>query len=337
MAINMPLVVILINALLFGKRFFTELKVFVLSGFVVLLVMTISWFFFTWLAVTIRSRLPSSKDLIQRMAITILIIGVVQALVMTLFFKGYDYFHFLGYELDETKFYWTLVAGFFANVLITLIHEGFDGFERWKATLTETEQLKKTYTQSQLLGLRSQVNPHFLFNSLNSLSSLISEDEEKAEQFLNEMTKVYRYLLRGNNEQLVELETELKFIRSYYYLLRARYGESVQMQLNIREADYNKMVTPLLLQTLFEYSFNTNTLSKDKPLRFIIDVDNDGWLRIINNLQIKQNTVPANTEAICNLMEKYKLLSGGEIEINRNETTSIMRVPLLDGFATGSV
>lgn len=333
---NMPFVVVVINTLLFGKRFFTEAKVFVVSGFIVLLVMTIVWFGFTWMAVTIRNRLPSNKDLISRIGITIALIATVQVLVMTLFFKGYDYFNVFGYTFNQSRYYWTLAIGFFINILVTLLHEGVDSFERWKTTLTETEQLKKAYAQSQLLGLKSQVNPHFLFNSLNSLSSLISEDEEKAEIFLNELTRVYRYLLRNNDEQLVTLEKELQFIHSYYYLLKTRYGDAVELSIAVDDVHYGRYVTPLLLQALFEYGFNINMLSKESPLKFNIHVDADNWLVVKNNLQQKQNAGLASTEGISNLVEKYKLMSGEKIDIHMHGNVFMVRIPLLNEHTTGS-
>ena len=85
------------------------------------------------------------------------------------------------------------------------MNEGIYRFESWKTNLEETEKLKLTYKQSQLIGLKSQVNPHFLFNSLNSLSGLIQEDKERAEKFLDEMSKVYRYLLRNNEDGLFDM------------------------------------------------------------------------------------------------------------------------------------
>jgi len=94
--------------------------------------------------------------------------------------------------------------------------------------------------QSQLLGLKSQINPHFLFNSLNSLSSLINEDEQEAEVFLDEMSKVYRYLLRSNDEELVTLQTELDFIRSYFYLLKTRLGRALELRINVPEEALEK-------------------------------------------------------------------------------------------------
>jgi len=331
LAINMPPVVILLNSLLFGKRFFTEPGVFIGSGLIVLLIMTFAWFVFTWIAVTVRNRLPANRNLIKRLGITILLIGIIQSLVITLLFRGYSHFNLFDYTLNETRYYWTLDISFLINIIITMVHEGVDSFEKWKNTLTETEQLKTAYTQSQLLGLKSQVNPHFLFNSLNSLSSLISEDETKASTFLDELTKVYRYMLRSPDEKMVTLGTELQFIRSYFYLLKARYGDCVQLQVDTDETANNKFVSPLILQTIFEYSINSNILLKECPLSFLIGIDPNGKLLVQNNMQVKQTAVSAGIEGIANLMEKYKLISDERVEISRNHDIFSVTIPLIPG------
>lgn len=325
----MPIVVVLINSLLFDKRYFTEAKVFLLSSLIVFVVMTLAWFCYTWMAVTVRNRLPGDRDLLKRFGITIALIATVQALIMTLFFRGYDYFNILGYELNKTRFYWTLVVGFILNVAVTLVHEGFDSFEKWKSTLTETEQLKKAYTQSQLMGLRSQVNPHFLFNSLNSLSSLISEDEEKAETFLNELTRVYRYLLRGNEDQLVTLDTELQFIHSYFYLLRARYGEAVKLSTDADDSQRAFLIPPLTLLTLFENAFNHNAIHKDSPLCISVRVSRYNWLELEHNIRKKTTSIPPDESGIQNLSEKIRLLTQQQIHIRISGSQRIIKLPLI--------
>jgi sensor histidine kinase YesM len=331
LAITMPVVVTIINLLLFGTRFFTEGKIMLGSGLFVLLVMTAVWFLFTWIAVTIRSRFPAHEQQVKRLAITVLFIATIQAVVMTLFFQGYNQFNLFGYELNAPRYYWTLVIGFILNIIITIVHEGFDRFERWKATLTETEQLKTAYTQSQLMGLRSQVNPHFLFNSLNSLSSLIAEDTSKAEKFLNELTKVYRYLLRSADDKLVTLETEVGFIQSYFYLLKSRYGDKVNLQVNLDERALNKYVSPFLLQTIFEYSFNNSSLQKEKPLNFLIAQDDNCRLVVKNNLQEKQGGAGISAEGLKSLVEKYKLICFDEpIVIEKTDSFFKVQVPLLN-------
>jgi LytS/YehU family sensor histidine kinase len=192
------------------------------------------------------------------------------------------------------------------------------------------EQLKKTYRQGRLQGLKSQVNPHFLFNSLNSLSSLISEDEEQAEKFLDEMSKVYRYMLRNDEEQLVTLDTELKFVASYIYLLKARYGEGLQVQVDIEDADREKVLPPLSLQTIIENAITQNTISKSCPLKIGISAKGNGSLDVINTLQPKQITESFDAEAgLDNLVSKYEFLNDEKVVINETTNQRLIQLPLL--------
>ena len=330
LALVMPLVIILINCLLFGTRYFTTPSILLGSSLIVLAVMTVVWFLFTWIAVTVRNRLPGDGALIKRLIITIGLISTIQAMVITLFFRGYDFLNLFGYEINKPRFYWTLVIAFLLNILITLVHEGFEGFEKWKATFTETEQLKKSYTQSRLLGLKSQVNPHFLFNSLNSLSSLISENEEEAESFLDELTKVYRYLLRGPEDKLVQLETELQFINSYFYLLKARYGQSVEFNAVVSSEYHQHLIPPLTLLTLFENAFNQNATHKGSPLKISVTVGEGGWLEFSHNVQKKIASINTNDTGIENLSEKIRLLTHQQVVIEASEDHRTIRLPLIN-------
>jgi len=130
---------------------------------------------------------------------------------------------------SEKAFVWNFIVLSVLSIFRTFLLEGVNSYNEWKRNNTETEKLNVSYNQSRLNALKSQVNPHFLFNCLNTLSSLIQEDEEKAEMFLNEMSKVYRYMLRNDEETLVPLEVELGFIKSYHHLLKARYGDGLQL------------------------------------------------------------------------------------------------------------
>ena len=124
----------------------------------------------------------------------------MSGLFLLLMFKLYANIKYFSYKINEDSFVWAYFAMGISNVFLTFLHEGIARYENWKKNQEETELLKDAYQQSRLLGLKSQVNPHFLFNSLNSLSSLISEDEEEAEVFLDEMSKVYRYMLRNDED-----------------------------------------------------------------------------------------------------------------------------------------
>lgn len=179
------------------------------------------------------------------------------------------------------------------------------------------------------MGLKSQVNPHFLFNSLNSLSSLISENEEEAETFLDELTKVYRYLLRGPEDKLVKLETELQFIRSYFFLLKARYGQSVSYDTTVLEEYYPHLIPPLTLLTLFENAFNQNATHKDSPLKIKVDVAESGWLEFSHNVQRKIAAINTDESGIENLSEKIRLLTHQQIAIEETEKHRVIRLPLI--------
>ena len=210
-----------------------------------------------------------------------------------------------------------------AAVIAAALLRYFYVIEQWRARV-------QAEAHARLDALQARIRPHFLFNSLNSLSSLINEDSEKAEKFLDELTKVYRYLLRSPDDKLVPLDTELQFIDSYYYLLKARYGERVNLKVNLDAGCRVKYVSPFLLQTVFEYSINNNALQKDKPLNFLITQDNSCRLVIQNNLQQKQTSVGVSTEGLRNLVEKYKLLCCDEaVQIAREDDSFTIRVPLL--------
>lgn len=326
----MPVIVLVYNSLLFGIRYFTESRVFWAATIATFLILGSFWFVFTAIAATLRNRFPGENELLKRMVISIIIFILINALIVTILFRGYDYFHFLDYELNQIRYQWTLMAAAIFNVFTTILHEGVDSFDKWKKTLVETQQLKKEYMQSRLLGLKSQMNPHFLFNSLNSLSSLISENTDDAEKFLDEMSKVYRYLLRSD-DRLVTLQTELQFLNSYFYLLKVRYGDGINLDLQVKDEQLNLQMPPLTLQLLVENTFTANTISKEQPLNIRISSLGERWLQIQHNLQQKiRISIPESEPAgLDNIINKYRLLCRQAVAIRQTETQRIIHIPLL--------
>lgn len=325
----MPVIVIIINTLLYGSGYFTSFKIFFFAGISTFLIMSVSWQLLTWMNVELRNRFSSSHELFKRLLISIGISVIITWLTLTAIFQGYDYFSFLGYSLNKTRYTRITIIGVILNIFITFLHEGLDGFEKWKATLTETEQLKKEYTQSRLLGLKSQVNPHFLFNSLNSLSCLIHENQAKAETFLNEMSKVYRYLLRNSDEQLVTLDAELQFATSYFYLLKERHGEAVELVINPSGTKDDKCLPPFTLQILLDTAFNQNMMSKEQPLRIDISITEKGWLQIKNNVQRKISDEVFDNTGIANVSKKFRLLCNRSLIVKNHGEQQLVLVPLI--------
>jgi LytS/YehU family sensor histidine kinase len=144
---------------------------------------------------------------------------------------------------------------------------------RLLTSLVEKEQLKKTNLQGQYKSLKNQVNPHFLFNPLNSLSSLIADEPQRAEQFVDEMAKVYRHLLQtnrpadtpGRETDLTTLTNELTFIESYFHLLKTRYASGIQLEITIDSADEDRLLPLLTLQVLVEKAVKHNVIHAARP------------------------------------------------------------------------
>ncbi|MBO0953327.1 histidine kinase, partial [Fibrella sp. HMF5405] len=128
------------------------------------------------------------------------------------------------------------------------------------------QRLEQEKIQVQLRALQAQVNPHFLFNSLNTLSFLIGSDPERAEVFLDELCKVYRYVLRANEQEMTDLQSELQFIRSYYHLLKTRYGDSLHLTIDVPPLYESYLLPTLTLQLLLENAVKHNVIAKTRPL-----------------------------------------------------------------------
>lgn len=318
----------LLNYFIYGNAYFSSAGQFMITTMVTFVYLGLGFLTYGFVAISLRNRFPEDHQLVKRLGICLAIFFLMSAMYISFLLLAYDYIHFYGYEYlenDFTKGYISLVT---VNIFLTFLNEGIYRFEKFKLTITENEQLKKEYLQSQLLGLKSQMNPHFLFNSLNTLSSLIHENAEAAEEFLDHMSKVYRYLLRNNEEKLVSIETEVSFIKSYYFLLKARHDEGLELHISISEESRRQWIPPLTLQMIFENAMNQNTLSRSKPLKIWIRSRVNG-LEIINTVQPKINSVSSNAEIEENINNKYRLLCGCEIDIVETDGHRSIRLPVI--------
>jgi two-component system LytT family sensor kinase len=318
---------ILINSLIFKEHYFGSLWSFISATTLTFIIMAGVFITCGAVAVFLRNRFADEKYLNLRLFLTITIFILTSAVVLSLTLRGYELISFLNYTFSEKDFIQSFVWLSVLNVFLTFLNEGVSRFEKYKATLKETEQLKKEYRKSQLMGLKSQVNPHFLFNSLNTLSSLIYEDEEKAEQFLDELSKVYRYLLRNDDEQLVTLETELAFANSYHFLLKARYGEGFHFVIDVPPSKRTLLLPPLTLQMILENIFNCNRINKSTPLLININYVNN-CLEIRNSIQPKLGKYD-NELGLENLTNKFWLLFQKSIAIETANNARVISLPLI--------
>ncbi|MGZ8561602.1 MAG: sensor histidine kinase [Flavisolibacter sp.] len=314
---------------LYGNRYFNEGATFVWGTLVTFIILGSAFITYGLVAISLRYRFPHDSQSFKRLSLCIMIFFLMSAVYISLLLLAYDHFSFLGYEYNEQDFLTAYISFIVVNVFLTFLNEGVYRYDKYKATITETEQLKKEYVQSQLLGLKSQMNPHFLFNSLNTLSSLIHEDAESAEDFLDHMSKVYRYLLRNNEEQLVTLETELNFIRSYNYLLKARYCTALNIEIKIPDNRKNFLIPPLTIQMVIENILNQHSISRSMPLNIVIGLQQN-WIEVKHNIQLKMNGNNSGMEVLDNIANKYRLLCQQEIVISQTASEKYIRMPLIE-------
>ena len=324
-----PPVAIIINYFVFGAVYFDSLSNFLVPTLVSATVVLIIYILCSMIATILLNRFPKYSQTFKRIGLELLCFVAIMAAAVTVLYYGYEYIGIQGMPVKLENYPWVLIVGASCNLLATSFNEGAAFYEKWREMVDEADQLKRENLQSQLEGLKGQVNPHFLFNSLNSLSSLISDDSEKAEKFLDEMSKVYRYLLRTNEDGLTSLESEMQFINSYFHLLKTRYGDGLEMEIRINEKYNGYQLPPLTLQMLVENAVKHNMILKDSPLQILIMTTNSGKLVVTNNLQRKDRMVASNKIGLTNIVKKYRLMKKEEISVRDDGKEFAVVVPLI--------
>ncbi len=187
---------------------------------------------------------------------------------------------------------------------------------------------KETALQFQLNSLKLQINPHFLFNNFNTLSELIESEPETASDFLSHLSKVYRHIVRNLNVNLIDLRDELKFIDSYFYLMKLRHGEGIKVNIDSELRTSNYKIPPASLQLLVENAIKHNAFSPEQPL--IIDIRAENDYLIVRNLK-RPLERPAESTGIgqSNIANRYALLSSKEIRIENSDHFYSVSIPLL--------
>jgi len=276
-----------------------------------------------------RRKYPSLNETKKRLTAIFIVCMLVSLVIRTLNIWLYDETEFWGYKFPLEGYLHSIFVALLFVIIVAGIYEAIYYFVKWKDVAVEAEALKKENLQTQLDSLKTQINPHFLFNSLGSLSSLIEEDPKKAQVFVNDMSAVYRYLLQTNERGLTTLQKELDFLNAYYQMLKIRFEDGLQLQINIDERYLDWLIPPLTLQILLENTVKHNAILPSKPLLVKIYTDSMQNLFVVNNLQKKTSPVISNKTGLNNIAAKYKLLNQREITIKQTDTYFQVIVPLI--------
>lgn len=327
--VMLPFICMLINYLIYGEQRFRDPDIWLYSFPIIYIVGCISWYLQILAMNWLRVQFPYIRQTKRRLTILGIAHLGIRSFAFLFIFYLYDAIHFLGYELDTQQLQIALYCGLGLTLTTTTMWEANYTFNQWKESLTEKEKLEQLTIQQEFETLKSQVNPHFLFNCFNTLSSLISEDRKQAEVFLDELSKVYRYLLRNNEDGLSTLQTEIRFVQSYYRLLKTRHGEAVQINIEIDKKYEQYLLPSLSLQLLIENAVKHNVLSKNKPLVIDIFTTTGNKLVINNNLQLRTIKGPSNKIGLENIKSKYSLLGQADVQILENATSFSVVLPLI--------
>lgn len=215
------------------------------------------------------------------------------------------------------------------NLLLHLLNTIIFFFHEYRKKWEEAEELRRNSEEAQLQLIKNQINPHFLFNNLNVLSSLVIKTNPEANEFIEEFSKVYRYILNNQDKELIDLNTELEFIKPYIFLLKKRFDNGLEIALDIPDEYKRSYVIPVALQMLIENAIKHNIVSKAKPLLIKVAVDQDHSLIVKNNLQPRQNAEPGNRIGLQNIQKRYELISGKKIDVRHTDSEFVVSLPLL--------
>lgn len=202
-------------------------------------------------------------------------------------------------------------------------------FEQWQISLLESEHNKQEKLKADYRVLQNQVNPHFLFNSLNVLISEIKHNPNTAVDFTRKLSKVYRYVLQSKNYELITLDKELKFIDSFIYLHKVRIGNALEYSKNISEEALEMQLPPLTLQILLENAIKHNVANEENVLKISIKSDGDSTVIVSNNLQVIDK-VDSTYTGLSNLSKRFELLKKSGFTYGEQEEKFVVTIPLID-------
>ena len=215
------------------------------------------------------------------------------------------------------------------TLFILSIYESAYFFEEWKRNFQRSETLAKENIRSQFEALKSQLDPHFLFNSLNTLAALIDDKNEPAQAYLEQLSDVYRYVLVSQQKETVPLHEELAFVDSYVSLNKTRFRDNLIVLNELPEEAMPRPVPPLSIQILVENAIKHNVVSRDKPLTLRLSMDAHGYITVENNVQKKNILEKSTKTGLQNMINRYALLTTKKVEVLQTADVFSVKVPPL--------
>lgn len=230
----------------------------------------------------------------------------------SVFWKGFS-------STDEDLKWKLLILILVTTFIYKVIYTTLFSYKQYAVAQIETVQNERRQLELQFEALKSQLSPHYLFNSLNTISSLIYNDPLTAEQFIRRLALTYQYILSTQHKKYVMLLDEIEFVQSYYYLLRIRFQQSLTLEINLPTSVMHSPIPPLTLQLLVENAVKHNTISQDKPLFIYISAVDNTELRVTNTKNESEQTSASFRIGLENIRKRYQFFTSRKIEIKDDE------------------
>jgi len=213
-------------------------------------------------------------------------------------------------------------------VYVFTLFTGIDFFKMWREGLLKQESLQRKAVELQMETLKNQVNPHFLFNSLNTLTTLVHKDADRAVQFILQLSDIYRYVLEHKNKPTVPWTTEKKFVENYLKLQQMRFTNNIFITIDACLKD-NFQVVPLSVQMLVENAIKHNIITTDDPLDIAIFLEGN-FLVVRNKLQVRSSVEYSENVGLDNIKQQYEILAKKKVEVSREGGFFTVKLPLID-------
>ena len=293
------------------------------------LVTTLLWEGNLFIILRLQKWLPWERNTLQRLVVQFIISGLYSNLIVSIAI------YLVTYEFEILPFKWEMFIyhmgiATILGIMVEALYEGSYFLSEWKKALSKAERLEKENVKAKYEALKNQVNPHFLFNSLNTLANMVMDEEnDKAVEFIQKLSKVYRYILQSRDQEISDFRTEMKIVEEYTYLLKNRFEEGVEFHYDVPN-DYNHLVLPpLTLQMLIENTVKHNVISSSQPLKVLVQIEDDR-LVIKNTLNLKRLDERESTGmGIENIKNRYQLLTDEEVIIKSGKDFFEVRLPLI--------
>ncbi len=297
---------------------FMQLEIFIWLG---------AWFF--------KSSKVDSPDFKKKMVLRLIFFYVLVLVVSIIFFMMVYAIQYAIHFDDYSQFFNTLLnmemKGFFIATFIGFtLGAVFFFYIQWTEAVDRAQKLREEKLIFQYETLKSQVNPHFLFNSLNSLSSLVQKDPELSEQYIQKLSTIYRYILENENKELVTLSAEIEFVKNYFYLQKIRDEEKIEMKMELNKTE-NIEILPVSLQLLVENALKHNSATRKQPLEIVIHFEGLDKIVVRNNLQKKTQLTNSSKIGLKNLKERSRLILNRDIEVLETADEFVVKIPVKPG------